>query len=117
MLTELIHSLISPWQGENRRRWRRCKRVTYVELQPLDADLVLSGKPVWGMTRDFSRHGIGLTTAYKLNCTYVKITVREDGYTGVAIIRHLRNIASDLEQPLYLVGVELVDETMIIPRQ
>lgn len=116
MFADLLYSLLKPWSGENRRRWQRYERVTYVELQPLDADLVLAGKAVWGMTRDFSKHGIGLTTPFQLDCTYLKITIREDEYTGVGIIKHVRKISSESERPLYFVGVELIDETGIIPR-
>lgn len=114
MITGLWHSLINSWGGENRRRWRRHSRVTYVEIQPLDADLVLSGAPAWGMTRDFSRHGIGFTTPFELKCIYVKITVREDRSTHVGIVRHQRKISSEAEGSLYFVGVELVDETGIV---
>ncbi len=115
MLREWLLSWAPMLSSENRRRSRRYARVTYIEIQPLDEDLSICGPPAWGMTQDFSKHGIGFTTPFWLDCIYLRFTVREDHFSGYGIVRHNRILdAVDSGLNQYFVGIELFDEKTLL---
>ncbi len=114
MVSKLLGKLARVWDGKNRRRWKRHTHVTYIEIQPLDNDMVVLAPAVWGMTRDFSKRGIGLVTSFHLNCVYVRVTIPSSAFVGLGIVRHQRIMTSSPDATEFFVGIEMVDEKDVI---
>ena len=111
MFSKLFQLIRSCFGGtkpvSERRRHPRRERQTPLTLRALDQDLSPKGKPVDGMSRDFSESGIGFscTCGEKLECAYIEVTITEDKYSAIGRIRHVR----ETEEPgTYLYGVEFL---------
>lgn len=60
------------------------------------------------MSRDISPMGIGSVTKEPVSFNYDRITIVEDAYSAIGIIRHARLLDSEPAQ--YLGGVEVLDD-------
>ena len=114
MISQLLYALAQHWTGKNRRQSSRIARVTYIEIQPLDEDFSVCGPVVWGITRDFSQQGIGFTTKFWLNCTFVSVTIPEDNRSIIGVVRHNNAFAIEPYSVEYMVGIELLDEKSVL---
>ena len=92
---------------ENHRRSKRFKRCTLLTLQELDDDLSPIGQTKWAMSRDVNRHGIGFVSRDQIDSTYIRVTVVEDNFSVIGIVRHSRVLPGG--EALF-VGVEFLDD-------
>ena len=60
------------------------------------------------MSSDISRKGIGFVCDQPVTCNYVRITIVEDNFSAIGIVRHTRQLLK--EQGQHFVGVEFLDE-------
>jgi hypothetical protein len=110
MLSKFYHAIrtcFGPTSAQNRRRWSRRKRCTLLTIQELDDDLSSVGNSKWAVSRDISQMGIGFVTKETVSFNYVRVTIVEDNYSAIGIIRHAR-LLDDQDQ--YFVGVEFLDD-------
>lgn len=101
-------SLFSPSMGANRRRYRRYRRCTLVTIQELDNDLSPLAGIKWAMSRDIHHHGIGLICPQRIDVTYVRVTVMEDKFSKIGVVRHCQ--PADDGGSTYLIGIEFLDD-------
>jgi len=110
MLTNLFSSarrMLGFSHVENRRRYRRHKRCTLLTLQELDHDLSVIGQSKWAMSRDINDYGIGFVISGPIHSQYIRVTVVEDNFSAIGVIRHSRQLSGDEES--YFVGGEYLD--------
>ena len=107
-LFAMIKSRFATTGYENRRRHQRFSRVTLLTIQFLDDDLSIIGQPFWGMSQDISESGIGFLSQTPITANYLRVTVVEDDYSAIAIVRHTRMF--DESTSKYFVGVEFLDD-------
>jgi hypothetical protein len=96
----------------NRRNDRRTKRETRtisISVQPLDEDFQAVEDPFWVVSRDISPKGLGLICHDPIEHEYVRIGLLNEKITAIGRIRHNTPIGETY--PLYLVGIEFLQET------
>ena len=105
---DAVRICLGPTGADNRRRWTRRKRCTLLTLQELDDDLSMAGNAKWAMSQDISGMGIGFVCSNPIACNYIRVTVVEDNFSAIGIVRHSRLLNEDQTQ--YFVGVEFLDD-------
>ena len=110
MIAKLIHTFRSRIFGSetNRRRHRRVVRRTLLTILKLDDDLSKVGGPIWAISSDFSKGGIGFTCKHRIDSNYVRVTVNEDNHSVIGVVRHTRLI--DESDGTYFVGIQFFDD-------
>ena len=105
---DAMRTCLSPTATDNRRRWTRRPRCTLLTLQELDDDFSMVGNVKWAMSRDINGMGIGFVCSEPIACNYIRVTVVEDDFSAIGIVRHSRLLNEEQQQ--YFVGVEFLDD-------
>lgn len=96
-------------KGDKKRRQnRRNPRSVSLRIQPLDLDFCHDGEPFWAVSRDVSNGGLGFINSEPIQHEYVRIGLFEEEATMIARVCHSTSIG--VQYPLYLVGVQFLDE-------
>ena len=93
---------------ENQRSHTREPKSISLRIQPLDLDFRPDGEPFWAVSRDLSEQGLGFINGEPLDHEYVRIGIFEDQLSIIGRVCHSTSIG--VNYPLYLVGVELLEE-------
>lgn len=107
LLTELT-SGHNEKRAKNKRRNRREPRSVSLRIQPLDLDFCPDGEAFWAVSRDVSNGGLGFINSEPIQHEYVRIGLFEENATMIARVCHSTSIG--VKYPLYLVGVQFLDE-------
>jgi hypothetical protein len=91
------------------RNTHRATRTISISLQPLDHDFQPVGDKFWVVSRDISPKGLGLICHDPIEHEYVRIGLLNEKITAIGRIRHNTPIGETY--PLYLVGIEFLQET------
>lgn len=94
--------------SKNRRQHRRVDRRTLLTVQQLDGDLSQFGPAIWAVSSDFSNGGIGFTCQQHVQGEYLRITVNEENYSVIGVVRHCRLI--DESGQTYFVGIQFLED-------
>ena len=111
MIAKLIHTFRSQIFGgetDNRRRHRRVVRRTLLTILKLDGDLSKVGEPIWAISSDFSKGGIGFTCKHRIDTMYVRVTINEDNQSMIGVVRHTRLI--DEADGTHFVCIQFFDD-------
>lgn len=95
---------------EKRQGTRIPKRLS-LKVQPLDDDFRPDGEPFCALSSDLSKKGIGFVSDDRMSHEYIRIMLLEQDVSVIAQVRHSTSIGT--EYPLYLVGVEFLDEYLL----
>lgn len=106
LLNELTNA--SEQDTGNRRKRRRAPRSVSLRIQPLDLDFCPDGDPFWAVSRDISSVGLGFLNGEPLQHEFVRIGLFDQTATMIARVCHSTSIG--VKYPLYLVGVQFLDE-------
>lgn len=93
---------------KKQRKHRREPRSISLQIQPLDLDFCPDGEAFWAVSRDVSNGGLGFINSEPISHEYVRIGLFEEKATMIARICHSTSIG--VKYPLYLVGVQFLDE-------
>ena len=93
---------------KNKRRSRREPRSVSLSIQPLDLDFCPDGEAFWAVSRDVSNGGLGFVNSEPIQHEYVRIGLFDEAATMIARVCHSTSIG--VKCPLYLVGVQFLDE-------
>ncbi|MDG1872752.1 MAG: hypothetical protein P8J27_02480 [Mariniblastus sp.] len=90
-----------------RKHKRRMQSIS-VSVQPLDRDFKKSGEMFWVVSRDISIKGICLICNDPIKHAHIRIGLMNETVTAIGRIKHSTSVESRF--PLYLVGVEFLNE-------
>lgn len=106
-LRELIKSDLA--RGQNcRRQYKRHSLRTSLTIQPLTEDFLPDGEPFEAVSSDVSFKGMAFAFPDPIEHDHVRITFNNFEISAIGEVRHNSSIGVDY--PLFLVGVEFVDE-------
>ena len=97
-----------PYEFRTRRNHTRSTRSISISLQPLDADFQPTGDTFWVVSRDISISGMGLICHEPIRCDHIRVGLMNEHVTAIARVRHNTSIGE--KYPLYLVGIEFLQE-------
>ena len=102
----VVRQLMDP---DNCRRdnARLSKRLS-LKIQPVDDNFFVDGEPIWAISSDISRRGMGFIIDDPMAHEYLRITLENEKVSVIAALRHCTSIGTT--HPLYLIGVEFLDE-------
>ena len=60
------------------------------------------------MSQNISQMGIGFVCSEPVSTNYIRITIVEDSFSAIGLIRHSRLLEGEVQQ--YFVGVEFIDD-------
>lgn len=95
---------------DRRKNNRVPKRVT-LSIQPLNDDFGADGESFLAISSDISRNGISFISDDPIVHEFVRVMLMEEDVSVIARVRHSTSIGT--QYPLYLVGVEFLDEYLI----
>jgi hypothetical protein len=110
LMAQQLQSLIEPDPHEHlavRRQPRRLRSIS-ISVQPLDDDFQPDGDRFWVVSRDISIKGLGLICHDPIAHGYVRVGLMNELATTIGNVRHNTSIGH--EYPLFLVGIEFVNE-------
>lgn len=112
---EFLNLLIELTSGSNeekskkkQRKHKRQPRSISLSIQPLDLDFCPDGEAFWAVSRDVGNGGLGFINSEPIQHEYVRIGLFEEEATMIARVCHSTSIG--VKYPLYLVGVQFLDE-------
>ncbi|MEL7498235.1 MAG: PilZ domain-containing protein [Planctomycetota bacterium] len=113
LVAQELQNLLSakPTDFDSRRKHQRVPRSISISVEPVDADFQSQGEPFWVVSRDISRRGIGLISYDPIRHEFVRIGLLNENISVIGQVRH--NTAIGHRYPLYLVGVEFLNEMEI----
>lgn len=106
LLSELTNATAEN-TGKRRKR-RREPRSISLRIQPLDLDFCSDGEPFWAVSRDISSGGLGFVNNEPIQHEFVRIGLFDETATMIARVCHSTSIG--VKYPLFLVGVQFLDE-------
>ncbi len=108
-LLQFVRSLIEQDLNSSCRRQfcRHSVRVT-LSIQPLTSDFRPDGDGFSAMSSDISLKGMAFVNPEALVHEFVRISFSQFGISAIARVRH--NSSVGIDHPLFLVGVEFLDE-------
>lgn len=86
----------------------RTPRSISISVQPLNEHFHEQGEPFWLVSRDISVAGLGLVSYEAIKCEFVRIGLLNESVNVIGRVRHNTSIGN--KYPLYLVGVEFLNE-------
>lgn len=101
-----------PQEFRNTRAHERTTRSISVSIQPLDEDFQPVGDLFWVVSRDISPKGMGLICHEPFTFDYVRTGLLNEQITVISRVRHNTSIGESY--PLFLVGIEFVNEWEIV---
>ena len=96
--------------NERRTNTRVPKRLT-LTIQPLNDDFGPDGEPFCAISSDMSQKGMGFICDDAMSHEFVRIMLTEEDVSVIARVRHSTSIGTQF--PLYLIGVEFLDEYLV----
>lgn len=106
----VLRKLVSWQDDDTRREHARYPKRLSLKIQPLNGDYMPDGEPFWAISSDVSKRGMGFIMGDPIDHEHLRITVEED-VSVIATVRHCTSIGNNY--PLYLVGVEFLDEYLV----
>jgi hypothetical protein len=91
-----------------RRQFRRHSLRLSLEVQPLTEDFLPDGESFNAVSSDISLKGMAFVNPRDLKNEYVKVTFDHFGISVICSVQH--NSSIGIDYPLFLVGVEFLDE-------
>ncbi len=107
-LRELIKTDLARGTDDCRRQFKRHALRTSLNVQPLTSDFQPDGEPFEAISSDISFRGMAFVYPDPLNHEFVRITFNNYDITAIAQMKHNSSIGVDY--PLFLVGVEFLEE-------
>lgn len=110
LVAQELQGMIEPDPPEFRtvRQRQRRPRSISISVQPLDDDFQPDGDQFWVVSRDISTKGLGLICHEAIAHGFVRIGLMNEAVTVIGNVRHSTSIGH--QYPLFLVGVEFVNE-------
>lgn len=96
---------------DDRRKCGRVPKRVTLSIQPLNDDFAADGEPFYAISSDISRQGISFISDDPIVHEYVRVMLLEEDVSVIAKVRHSTSIGT--QYPLYLVGVEFLDEYLV----
>lgn len=97
--------------SDDRRQNNRVPKRVTLSIQPLDDDFGSDGEAFYAISSDVSRNGISFISDDQMAHEYVRVMLLEEDVSVIAKVRHSTSIGT--QYPLYLVGVEFLDEYLV----
>ncbi len=97
--------------GNSRRKSQRIPKRVTLGVQPLDDDFGPDGEPFWAISSDISQRGMGMVYDDPIVHDYVRVMLMEQDVSVIAKVRHSSSIGTQF--PLYLIGIEFLDEYLV----
>jgi hypothetical protein len=91
-----------------RRSFTRHAMRAPLVIQPLSADFLPDGERFESISNDISLKGMSFINPEPLQHEFVRITFAQFELSAIATVRH--NSSIGIDHPLFLVGVEFLDE-------
>ena len=91
-----------------RRQFSRHSLRVTLAIQPLTDDYANDGESFQATSSDISLKGMAIVNSEPIHHPYVRVSFVQYNISVIAKIRH--NSSIGVEYPLYLVGVEFLDE-------
>jgi len=108
---QVLRELVANENDTRRASSRYPKRLSLM-LQPLDEDFLPDGGSFFAISSDVSKRGLGLILDDPMATNlHLRITLESEGASVVGVVRHSTSIG--IEYPLYLIGVEFLDEYLL----
>lgn len=110
LVAQELQNLVNPVpvEFESKRREKRQPRTLSISVQPLDEDFQNDGDVFWLVSRDISLRGIGMVSYDRIDHRFVRLGLIGESVSVIGKVRHNTSIGN--EYPLYLVGVEFLNE-------
>ena len=104
----LFSDLTRPENGIENRESPRWPFSVELRIQPLDLDYRPDGDPFWVTSRDISDWGAGVICVEPISHDFVRIELPEYDIQTIARVCHNTSIGE--QYPLYLIGLQFVDD-------
>jgi len=105
---EFVAAVSRRTPADNRRQHRRDPVSISIRITPLDCDFQPDGDSFWTMSRDISLKGLGFVNPEPIEHRFIRIGLRDEGAKVTAKVCHCTSIGD--RYPLYLIGVQFVEE-------
>lgn len=96
---------------DDRREFQRIPKRVTVSIQPLDEDFAPEGEPFWAISSDVSQLGMGIVCDDRIFHEYIRLVLVDQEVSVIAKVRHSTSIGT--QYPLFLIGVEFLDEYLV----
>jgi hypothetical protein len=97
--------------ANSRRGNHRVPKRLSLNIQPLTDDFGPDGEPFLAISSDMSKRGMGFISDDPMAHDFVRITLLDEDVSVIAQVRHSTSIGT--LYPLYLIGVEFLDEYLV----
>lgn len=108
LIAQSLQEIAKPNSHFKKRKEPRYARSLSISVQPLDDDFRPDGDSFWLVSRDISLKGIGLISSDPIVHSHVRVGLLGETTTVIGRVCHNSSIGQNC--PLYLVGIEFLNE-------